>query len=126
MTLAKMLSTYCYGLPLNDRECYSAKLPLLYGVTLDLYGLASCLWLNVPKWWSSLHWPDIYTYLIETLSIYIRQKLKAYHSLDNYSFVVCGHVLDELFYNYNLKDVVTEMLPKQKVHTLICKLNKVS
>lgn len=101
-----MLSTYCYGLPLNDRECYSAKLPLLYGVTLDLYGLASCLWLNVPKWWSSLHWPDIYTYLIETLSICTRKKLKAYKSLNAYNFI-CRHVQGVVFYDYNMENAAS-------------------
>lgn len=46
LTLANMLSSYYYGLPLKVRECYLAKLLLLNGVTLDPYGLASCLWLS--------------------------------------------------------------------------------
>lgn len=54
--LAKMFSTYYFGLTLKAREWYSAKLTLLHGVTgEDSYHVVSCQRLNDAKWWSSLH-----------------------------------------------------------------------
>lgn len=51
MTSAKMFFAYYYGFALNRViECYVANLTLSDGVTLDdLYGLASCQWLNDAK-----------------------------------------------------------------------------
>lgn len=50
-------------------------------------------------------------------SVYTREKLKAYKSLDAYNFVLCGDVQDILFHDYEVQNFVvlrTEVLPSQR------------
>ncbi len=49
--------------------------------------------------------------------IITRDKLKAYTSLDAYNFVLCGHVQDIQFHDFQVQDFVvlkTEVLPSQR------------
>ncbi len=73
--------------------------------------------LNDETKWPSIQWPEIYNYLIDTPSVNTRDKLKAYKSLDAYNFVLCGHVQDIQFYDFQVQDFVvlkTEVLPSQR------------
>ena len=113
------MSTYFNSLSLVDRQAYAAKLTLVNGVSLtDPYSISAAQWVhNHPTKWPPLQWPDIHDYLIETPSLYTREKLRAYKSLDAYNFVLCGHVQDIDFHDYKIEDFVVlkaEVLPSQR------------
>lgn len=94
---------------------YINKLTLSNGVRFpDPYSLSG-QWVKDPAKWPKLQWPDIYLYLIEKPSVYTKEKIKAYKSLDAYHFVLCGHVQDieyqELSHDFCV--LRTEVLPSQ-------------
>ena len=114
-----MFSTYYNGLSPSDKHSYLTKLTLVSsGIRLlDPFAIPPCQWLNDETKWPSIQWPEIYNYLIDTPSVYTREKLKAYKSLDAYNFVLCGHVQDILCHDYNVQNFVvlkTEVLPSQR------------
>ena len=87
------MSTYYNSLSVVDRQAYAAKLKLNNGVSLtDPFLISPCHWGTDPTKWPPLQWPDIHEYLIETPSIYTREKLHAYKSLEAYNFALCGVV----------------------------------
>ena len=114
-----MFSAYFNSLSPSDKNCYKMKLTLVSGITLHLtdpFAIKPSEWLNDVKKWPAIQWPEIYNYLIETPSVYTREKLKAYKSLDAYNFVLCGHVQDIQFHDYQVQNFVvlkTEVLPSQ-------------
>lgn len=113
-----MFSTYYNNLSPSDKHCYSTKLTLVSGIRLtDPFAIPPCQWVNDETKWPSIQWPEIYNYLIDTPSVYTRDKLKAYKSLDAYNFVLCGHVQDIQFHDFQVQDFVvlkTEVLPSQR------------
>lgn len=85
-------STYFYGLDDNARQRYMAKLELIRCsedpyVTYDR-GILSAEWHN----WPQVEYADIYTYLIQTPSVYTGESLKAYKSLEAYNMFINGWV----------------------------------
>ena len=96
-TIVKKSYTEC--LSPTDRECYLNKLTLRTGLQLpDPYSLPDNEWLQDMKTWPSLQWPDIYMYLINSPSVYTKESLKAYKSLDAVNFVLCGHVQEVAYH----------------------------
>ncbi|KAK0141356.1 hypothetical protein N1851_021688 [Merluccius polli] len=74
-------------------------------------------WINDEKKWPRLQWPDIHSYLIETPSLYSRESLKSYTTLDAYSYVTDNHVQDILLHDYKIENFVTlktKVLPSQR------------
>ena len=88
-------SDYYKSLDAEDKLFYKKKLTLGNGRTLpDPYFIGEDNWdCNVSKL-PNVVWPDIYNYLIDKPSIYTKQKLKAYKSLEAYNFFLSGHVQD--------------------------------
>lgn len=88
-------SSYLDSLSDKDRRDYFNKLILSNGVKL---GLPDPLTIEDDKWvvdmskWPSIVWPDIYSYLVERPSVYTKEKLRAYKSLDAYNYVLSGNV----------------------------------
>ena len=85
-------SKYYQGLDIEGKKQYDQKLAML-GSLGDLYsGLknlpASLEWQH----WPSVEYPDIYNYLIATPSLYTKDKLKAYKSLEAYKYFTSGWV----------------------------------
>ena len=86
-------SAYLRSLTNIDRLQYLKKLTLTTGKQLpDPYSLPAPEWVNDASKWPSIQWPDIYLYLIEKPSVYTKEKLRAYRSLDAFEFVQHGHV----------------------------------
>ncbi len=83
-------SEYVRSLTLWDCECYFKKLTLTDGTRFaDPYTLTH--WMDDLTGLPTVQWPDIYTYLIEKPSVYTKEKLKTYKSLDAYDYVLNGH-----------------------------------
>ncbi|XP_041374186.1 uncharacterized protein LOC121387226 [Gigantopelta aegis] len=87
------LSAYASALTPEAKQRYYRK--LLYDSetkTLpDPYSLGG-KWSTNPSNWPDLTFGDIYLYLIDTPSIYNKDSMKAYKSLEAYKYVVSGHV----------------------------------
>lgn len=113
-----MFTAYYNSLSPSDKNSYSKKLTLVSGIRLtDPFAIPPCQWVNDETKWPRIQWPEIYNYLIDTPSVYTREKLKAYKSLDAYNFVLCGHVQDIQFHDYQVENFVvlkTEVLPSQR------------
>ena len=63
----------------------------------DPYGIVEN-WNSDAKLMSDVSWGDMYNYLTNSPSEYIRDNLKAYKSLEAFNFFVCNHVQD-IYYN---------------------------
>lgn len=113
-----MLSAYYNSLSPSDKLSYAGKLTLVNGIRLnDPYALPAGEWINDEKKWPKLQWPDIHSYLIDTPSVYSRESLKSYTTLDAYCYVTDNHVQDILLHDYNIENFValkTEVLPSQR------------
>ncbi len=128
-------SNYFKGLPAEYRLSHSNKLILSNGVRLPDQYSPSGQWVRDPTKWPKLQCPDIYVYLVEKPSVYTKEKLKAYKSLDAYNFVLCGHVQDIEYRDLpnGFCTLRTDMLPSQqqghktqlyKTWAIVNKLNK--
>lgn len=110
-----ILSEYVRSLTVRDRDNYFKKLTLTNGTRLvDPYTLTQ--WMDELTGLPPVEWPDIYTYLIEKPSVYSKDKLRAYKSLDAYNYVLNGHV--QVLKYKDLTDefcvVRSEVLPSQR------------
>lgn len=110
------MSKYYRQLLSLDRQRYDDKLTLLTGKTLeDPYGITN--WVQDAGRWPNIQWPNIYSYLIETPSVYTQEKLRAYKSLEAYNYVLSGHVQEVYYHDYNNSEfcvVKAEVLPSQR------------
>ena len=86
-------ATYFESLDAVARRRYEEKLDMLPGNVDDPYVNSSFVPGNtVNHLWPEVEYPDIYNYLINSVSTYTREQLKAYKSLDGYNFFVQGWV----------------------------------
>ena len=86
-------TNYINSLSSSDCTDYLNKLVLSTGEKLpDPYSIPSEEWIADMSKWPAITWPDIYSYLIEKPSVYTKDSLCAYKSLDAYNYVLCGHV----------------------------------
>lgn len=108
---------YVENLSPVDRDCYVNKITLETGVKLpDPYSLKE--WQFDMKKWPALQWPDIYNYLINSPSVYTKESLKAYKSLDAVNYILSGHVQKVMFHNIpeapDYCVIRAEVLPSQR------------
>lgn len=110
-----IVSRYALSLTPQDREQYRSKIVLANGDCLPDPELLTEWVDNVIKW-PDIHWPAIYCYLVDKPSVYTREKLRAYKSLDAYNYVVCGHVQTVLYSDIGDDFCVlkAEVLPSQR------------
>ena len=84
-------SEYFKALTEENRTDYIKKLTLATGESLpDPFTLQN--WQTDVKLLPDITWGDIYVYLIEYPSLFSKESLKAYKSLEGYNFFVSGHV----------------------------------
>ena len=110
-----MASEYVSSLDYLAQKRYSEKYQI-EGVTLpDPYELKDEIWSEDLSLWPDLQFSDIYTYLIETKGQYTREDLKAYKSLESYSYYYNGHVRTVYCYTHD-RFVITKakVNPSQK------------
>ena len=66
----------------------------------------------------NITWLDITSYLIQTPSVFSKESLRAYKSLEAYDYFVCGHVQDCFYHPINNDDhfcfIKTQVLPSQR------------
>ena len=100
-----MTSIYFNTLSVDDQRHYRRKLELL-GKVEDPY----LMWEKPAQtvstsldWhdWPNVEYPDIYNYLIETPSLYTKESLKAYKSLDGYKYYCDGRVSKVSVHSYS-------------------------
>ena len=88
-TTDSIFSPYVNTLSLDAKQRYTSKLLYDYGTKSlpDPYSLAE-KWSTNPDSWPDLTFGDIYLYLIDTPSIYTKESMKAYKSLEAYRYVM--------------------------------------
>ena len=93
------MSEYLKSLEPYDAQCYIKKLTLTTGECLpDPYTLvAEECEENINKF-PDITWRDVTEYLIETPSLYTKESMAAYKSLEAFDYFVCGHV-QQWFYH---------------------------
>ncbi|ELU00002.1 hypothetical protein CAPTEDRAFT_202728 [Capitella teleta] len=95
---SSFVSQYVGTLPDKDRLLYLEKLVLTSGEEIpDPYSIGEADWIVDIREWPIISWPDIHHFtaicnLIDTPSLYTKEKLRAYKSLDAVNYVLCGHV----------------------------------
>ena len=121
------LSQYVQTLTVWDRECYFKKMTLSDGtILIDPYVLTQ--WKDDMTALPSVEWPEIYTLFIEKPSVYSKEKLSAYKSLDAYNYVLNGHVQDLQYKDVSdefcvVRAKVLPYLESNKELRLHCKLH---
>ncbi len=78
----------------ESRQQYFSKLKLKTGKQLpDPLAIKEC-WNNDISNLPNLSWRDVTEYLIDSPSVFTKESLKAYKSLEAYDYFTCGHVQD--------------------------------
>ena len=100
-TTADVYSSYYHSLDAASKARYNDKLEIL-GSIKDPYVTAATLgqqeqldWLT----WPDVEYPDIWNYFIVTPSVYTKQQLRAYKSLEAYRLFTDGWVSDVLVWS---------------------------
>lgn len=89
------LSPYAEKLESDDLKQYFLKLTLKSGERLpDPFTLPDKDWSDEMTNLPEISWRDVTDYLIDSPSIYTKERMKAYKSLQAYDFFICGHVQD--------------------------------
>ena len=88
-------SKYFEGLSEEDRVHYESKLTFSTREKLpDPFILAKDQWTSDITTLPNIGWRDVTEYLIDTPSIFTKEAMKAYKSLEAYDYFVGGHVQD--------------------------------
>ena len=85
-------SEYFESLSEEDKKGYWAKLTLSTGEQLPDPVVLHSNWSDNVSLLPDITYPDIYHYLIEYPSLFSKESLKAYKSLESYTFSVSGNV----------------------------------
>lgn len=112
-----MESDYMKKLSTDDYDRYKAKLTLADGTHLSDPFALSTGWEDDISKLPNITWRDVTEYLIDTPSVYTKESMKAYKSLDAFNYFLCGHV-QECFY-HNVCNNQTFCFIKSKVGTTV-------
>ncbi|XP_042886109.1 translation initiation factor IF-2-like [Penaeus japonicus] len=93
------VSSYSESLSSEDKGEYFAKLTLETGERLPDPFVLKEGWTDDMSYLPSLSWRDVTEYLIDSPSIYTKESMKAYKSLEAYDYFLCRHVQDCLYHN---------------------------
>ena len=99
------MENYCESLNENNKLAYRKKITLESGETVpDPYSLRNDSIEDVDAL-PEVSWKDVTHYLIQTLPIYTKGKLKVYKSLEAYDYFACGHV-QKCYYHPIEKNII--------------------
>ena len=110
-------SSYFESLTNTDKADYKRKLTLSTGELLsDTFTMKN--WKCDESLLPDISWPDIYNYLIENPSVFSKDSLKAYISLEGYNIFISGHVQEVYYQDSSPKNqefcfIKSEVLPIQ-------------
>ena len=93
-----MSSDYFSTLDYSTRTRYLEKLNIDGETLPDPYGITDDQWLDDVSKWPTLEFGDVYTYLIDSVGNFTKEKLKAYKSLEAYNYFYNGYVRTVFFY----------------------------
>ena len=96
-------SEYFESLSEEDKKGYLAKLTLSTGEQLPDPFILLSNWSDDVSLLPDITYPDIYHYLIEYRSLFNKESLKAYKSVESYSFFVSGHVQNVYYHEVEKK-----------------------
>ena len=83
------MSEYLKSAETNDAQCYIKKLTLTAGECLpDTYTMVAEDWEENINRFPDITWRDFREYLIETPSLYTKESMKAYKSLEVFDYFV--------------------------------------
>ena len=92
MAAANEKSEYFQSFGEEGKKGYLAKLTLSTGEQLPDPVILHSNWSDDVSLLPDITYPDIYHYLIEYPSLFSKESLKAYKSLESYTLFVSGHV----------------------------------
>ena len=87
-----MFPGYFASLDYNTQRRYQQNLKIDGEVIPDPYSLGETKWSEDLSKWPNLEFGDLYTYLIDSVGIFTKEKLKAYKSLEAHNYFFNGHV----------------------------------
>ena len=99
-------SEYFESLSQEDNKGYLAKLTLSTGEQLPDPFILHSNWSDDVSLLPGITYPNIYHYLIEYPSLFSKESLKAYESLECYNFFVSGHVQNVYYHEVEKKKQV--------------------
>ena len=112
-----MSSDYFSSLDYSTRTRYLEKL-YIDGETLpDPYNITDDQWLDDVSKWPTVEFGDVYTYLIDSVGNFTKEKLKAYKSLEAYNYFYNGYVRTVFYYQRECSKFVilsAKVNPSQK------------
>ena len=84
-------SDFFKQLDVRGKHRYHEKLQIL-GLCSDPYATTSKNWESDPNLWPNVEYPDIFNYLIDSLSPHTKESLKAYKSTKAWAYFTAGYV----------------------------------
>ena len=93
-----MSSDYFSTLDYSTRTRYPEKLNIDGETLPDPYGITDDQWLDDVSKWPTVEFGDVYTYLIDSVGNFTKEKLKAYKSLEAYNYFYNGYVRTVFYY----------------------------
>eukprot|EP00112_Aurelia_sp_Birch-Aquarium-sp1_P018060 Seg4256.2 transcript_id=Seg4256.2/GoldUCD/mRNA.D3Y31 product="hypothetical protein" protein_id=Seg4256.2/GoldUCD/D3Y31 len=115
---SRMTSEYVERLEPEERKQYLSKLTLKSGEQLPDPLALECGWNDNISNLPDLSWRDVTEYLLDSPSVYTKESIKAYKSLEAYNYFTCGHVQDCFHHNISKESefcyIKSEVLPSQR------------
>lgn len=93
-----MSSNYLSSLDYSTRTRYLEKLKINGETLPDPYSITEDQWLDDVSKWPTLEFGDLYTYLIDSVGNFTKDKLRAYKSLEAYNYFYNGYVRTVFYY----------------------------
>ena len=112
---SRKFSEYYAQLELDAKQRYQEKLDSIGRQVDDPYTFGTGLRITEAQFVPDIEYPDIYNFLINTPSLYMKEELKPYKSLEGYKYLLAGWVGDVSIHNVPGYDNGDKMILMAKV-----------